>query len=88
MFDAIAATTLGAFGFFAPDITKVRQADPDLTNEQLQRDMRFGMIGAAAFSFVVTVGVANRSNSTQAYAIWLAIVGALGGAYAYAYWRG
>lgn len=88
MFDAIAASTLGAFGFFAPDITKVRQADPELSNEQLERDMKFGMAGAAAFSFLITVGVARQNNSTQAYALWLAVVAALLGAYAYAYWRG
>ena len=85
MFDAIAPSVLGAFGFFAPNINDVRKADPTLSNEELERDMKVGVLGAAGWSFLIVVAVAHSSGGTRAYAIWLALVAAIAGAYLYAY---
>lgn len=82
MLDQIAASTLGAVGFFMPDIHKVRHDAP--YDAQVDRDLIFGAIGAVAFSFLIASAVANRQGR-DAYLYWLIIVGALGSVYYYAY---
>lgn len=82
MFDQIAAATLGAAGFFMPDINRVRHDAP--YDGEVDRDMKMGAVGALGFSFLIAFFLARRDGE-KAIVYWLVIVGLLAGAYWYAY---
>lgn len=67
--------TVAAFGMFLPGVYELRHADP--RDARKQRDVRFGMLLAGAWSFVVAAHFAGKSNSHVPYLYWLGGMGTM-----------
>ena len=67
--------TIGACAMFLPGILDVKHHDPN--DSRKQRDLRFGMLLAGGWSFVIAAHYANKSNSHTPYLYWLGGMGTM-----------